>query len=109
METGTSPGRTPGEGERYRTLLEINNAIISNLTQGALFRAIAGTLRRVVPFDWSATFLHEPRGTSCASCRGVLPPLVLFPPWPRDARRRQPRGPLANPSSRSGRPLGRTL
>ncbi|HEY7676945.1 MAG TPA: sigma 54-interacting transcriptional regulator [Candidatus Methylomirabilis sp.] len=55
-----SPGRTPGEGERYRTLLEINNAIISNLTQEALFRAIAGALRRVVPFDRSAIFLHDP-------------------------------------------------
>jgi len=46
--------------ERYRTLLEINNAIISSLTREALFHAIAGALRRVVPFDRTAIFLHEP-------------------------------------------------
>jgi formate hydrogenlyase transcriptional activator len=46
--------------ERYRTLLEITNAIISNLTQEALFHAIAGALRRVVPFDRTAIFLHDP-------------------------------------------------
>ena len=47
--------------ERYRTLLEINNAIISNLTQGALFHAVAEALRRVVPFDRIAIFIHDPR------------------------------------------------
>jgi formate hydrogenlyase transcriptional activator len=48
-----------GEGVRYRTLLEINNALIANLTQEALFRAIAVALRRVVPFDRTAIFLHD--------------------------------------------------
>jgi formate hydrogenlyase transcriptional activator len=51
------PGVT---SERYRTLLEINNALISNLTQEALFHAIAGALRRVVPFERTAIFLHDP-------------------------------------------------
>jgi len=49
-----------GEADRYRTLLEINNALIANLTQAALFHAIAGALRRVVPFDRTAIFLHDP-------------------------------------------------
>jgi formate hydrogenlyase transcriptional activator len=49
-----------GPAERYRTLLEINNAIISNLTQDALFRAISQSLRRVVPFDRNAIFLYDP-------------------------------------------------
>ena len=49
-----------GETERYRTLLEINNASIANLTQDALFRAIAEAVRRVVPFDRTAVFLHDP-------------------------------------------------
>jgi hypothetical protein len=44
-----------GEAERYRTLLEINNAIISSLTRDALF-AIAQALRRIVPFDCTAVF-----------------------------------------------------
>jgi formate hydrogenlyase transcriptional activator len=50
-----------GESERYRTLLEINNALIANLTRDALFRAIADAVRRVVPFDRTAIFLHDPR------------------------------------------------
>ncbi len=46
--------------ERWRTLLEINNAIITNLSQGALLRSIADTLRRVVPFDRAAMTLYQP-------------------------------------------------
>ena len=49
-----------GETERNRTLLEINNALIANLTRDALFRAIAEAVRRVVPFDRTAVFLHDP-------------------------------------------------
>src|SRR6266851_1328311 len=49
-----------GETERYRTLLEINNALIANLTRDALFRAIAEAVRRVAPFDRTAIFLHDP-------------------------------------------------
>jgi formate hydrogenlyase transcriptional activator len=48
------------QAERYRTLLEINNALIANLTRDALFDAIAHALRRVVPFDRTAIFLHDP-------------------------------------------------
>ena len=33
---------------------------MANLTREALFRAIAGALRRVLPFDRTAIFLHEP-------------------------------------------------
>src|SRR5438132_13599422 len=55
------PGALPaGQTERYRTLLEINNALVANLTREALFQAIAGALRRVLPFDRTAIFLHEP-------------------------------------------------
>lgn len=58
MEERTSELRRAEE--RQRLLLEINNAIISNLTQEGLFHAIAGALRRVVPFDRTAIFLHDP-------------------------------------------------
>ncbi|HWC01564.1 MAG TPA: sigma 54-interacting transcriptional regulator [Methylomirabilota bacterium] len=44
---------------RYRTLLEVNNAIVSNLTRDTLLRAVADALRRVLPFDRSAIFLHD--------------------------------------------------
>jgi formate hydrogenlyase transcriptional activator len=46
--------------ERWRTLLEINNAIITNLSQEALLRSIAEALRRVVPFDRAALTLYLP-------------------------------------------------
>ena len=45
--------------ERYRALLGINNAIISNLTWEALFRAICTAVRRVMPNDRSAIFLVD--------------------------------------------------
>ena len=48
-----------GPSAAYDTLLEINNAIISNLTREALFHAIAAALRRVIAFDRTAVFLHD--------------------------------------------------
>ena len=62
-ENRPRPETGAGETERYRTLLEINNTLIANLTREALFRAIAEAVRRVVPFDRTAIFLHDP-GTS---------------------------------------------
>jgi len=52
--------RAAESAERSRTLLEINNAIITNLTREMLFQAVAGSLRRVLAFDRSAIFLHDP-------------------------------------------------
>ena len=46
--------------ERYRTLLEINNAIVSNLNQEDLLHAISSALRRVFPFDRAAFTLYVP-------------------------------------------------
>jgi formate hydrogenlyase transcriptional activator len=46
--------------ERERALLEINNAIISNLTQASLLQAIFHALRNAVPFDWCGIFLYDP-------------------------------------------------
>src|SRR5881296_1955434 len=60
MDTPPRPDATLGAAARYRTLLEINNAVISNLTQDALFHAIAQALRGVVAFDRTAVFLHDP-------------------------------------------------
>ncbi|RPH77669.1 MAG: hypothetical protein EHM88_17360, partial [Candidatus Rokuibacteriota bacterium] len=58
-----SPRSRPpvSDAERYRTLLEINNALISNLTREPLFGAIAAALHPVVPFDRTAIFLHDPQ------------------------------------------------
>ncbi|MBV8865840.1 MAG: sigma 54-interacting transcriptional regulator, partial [Acidobacteriaceae bacterium] len=46
--------------ERSRSLLEINNAIITSLSEEALLRSIAKALRRVVAFDSSALTLYLP-------------------------------------------------
>ncbi len=59
MDTPHELEGTAGEAARYRTLLEINNAVISSLTQETLFHAIARALRRVVTFDRTAMFLHD--------------------------------------------------
>jgi formate hydrogenlyase transcriptional activator len=59
MNEQSSAPRAAEETERYRTLLEINNALIANLTRDDLFRAIARAIRRVVPFDRTAIFLHD--------------------------------------------------
>jgi formate hydrogenlyase transcriptional activator len=45
---------------RHRTLLEINNAIVVNLERPALFEAVSRALQRVIPFDRSTLFLHDP-------------------------------------------------
>ena len=47
--------------ERYRTLLEINNAIVTNLNPEDLPRAISTALRRVIPFDRAAFTLYVPK------------------------------------------------
>src|SRR5437773_2308324 len=46
--------------QRKRTLLEINNAIINNLTQEALFVSAYDAIRSVVPFDRAAFLLYHP-------------------------------------------------
>jgi GAF domain-containing protein len=58
----TSGGKGVPEAERYRALLEINNAVVGNLTRETLFTAIAPALRRILPFERSAIFLHDPAG-----------------------------------------------
>jgi formate hydrogenlyase transcriptional activator len=50
-------GRT---AERYRTLLEINNAIITSLTQDSLLQALSKALRRVIPLDMAAFTIYDP-------------------------------------------------
>lgn len=57
MQHGQSAQLTPPrlpDAERHRTLLEISNALLSNLSREALFRAIAAALRRVVRFERSS-------------------------------------------------------
>jgi formate hydrogenlyase transcriptional activator len=46
--------------QRNHTLLEINNAIITNLTRDALFASCYEAIRRVIPFDRAAFLLYQP-------------------------------------------------
>jgi formate hydrogenlyase transcriptional activator len=47
--------------EWNRSLLQINNAIITNLTQQALLHSISETLLRVISFDRCAITLYQPQ------------------------------------------------
>jgi formate hydrogenlyase transcriptional activator len=46
--------------ERLQTLLEINNAIITNLTEEALLRSISDAVRAFIPFERCAITLYKP-------------------------------------------------
>jgi len=59
MDTPATPEGTAADAVRYRTLLEINNAVVSSLARDALFHAIAQALRHVIAFDRTAIFLHD--------------------------------------------------
>jgi formate hydrogenlyase transcriptional activator len=50
--------------EKNRILLQINNAIITNLTQQALLRSISEALHPVFPFDRCAITLYQPKRDS---------------------------------------------
>ncbi|HEX6615005.1 MAG TPA: sigma 54-interacting transcriptional regulator [Gemmatimonadales bacterium] len=52
--------RVERAAERHRTLLEINNAIITHLTRDALLHSVSETLRRIIPFDRAAFTLYNP-------------------------------------------------
>jgi formate hydrogenlyase transcriptional activator len=47
--------------ERLRTLLDINNAIVTKLTREELFTAISEVLRRVIKFDRLALSIYDPQ------------------------------------------------
>lgn len=50
--------------EQNRSLLQINNAIITNLTQQALLRSISEALQPVISFDRCAITLYQPERDS---------------------------------------------
>jgi formate hydrogenlyase transcriptional activator len=48
------------ERDRLRLLLEVNNALVSNLDLRELLKAIAACLRRVIRHDYTALALYDP-------------------------------------------------
>lgn len=61
---------------RERAILEINNAIMSNLTEGSLLEAISQALARIVAFDRAALALYVPETDQLRihALGGKLPP-----------------------------------
>jgi formate hydrogenlyase transcriptional activator len=60
-EIATLNTKVAHTADQLRTLLEINNAIITNLTEDALLRSISNALRPLVPFDRCAITLYKPQ------------------------------------------------
>src|SRR5215472_9157300 len=60
MENGRRNTEVLASAERYRTLLDINNAIITNLTQESLLHAICEALQKVLPVYRAALTLYDP-------------------------------------------------
>jgi formate hydrogenlyase transcriptional activator len=61
--------------EQNRSLLQINNAIITNLTQETLLRSISEALHRVISFDRCAITLYQPERDTLRflAVEGALP------------------------------------
>src|SRR5262245_10431615 len=59
-EEGVGNQASAAAADRYRTLLEINNAIITNLDQQNLFHEICEALRRVITCDKAGLALYDP-------------------------------------------------
>ena len=67
--------------ERYRTLLEINNAIITHLTPEALLRSVSEILRRVVPYSGAALTIYNPQNETFRylAMEGASPRITFEP------------------------------
>lgn len=59
-EIGNLSRKIARTADHLRTLLEINNALITNLSEEALLRAVSEAMRRVVPFDRAALTIYMP-------------------------------------------------
>jgi formate hydrogenlyase transcriptional activator len=59
-EIATLNTKVAHTADQLRTLLEINNAIITNLSEGALLRSISDAVRSLIPFDRCAIALYKP-------------------------------------------------
>ncbi len=78
--------------ERWRVLLQVNNAVVTFLDRGTLFEAIAGALREVIPFDRSALVLIDPIDGvfKVLGIAGPVPSPPIIPlgtEWPRHGSR----------------------
>ena len=77
MQQSHESAKVSASAERYRTLLEINNAIITNLTQDTLLHAICKALEQVIPVYRASITLYDPE-------REKLRILAISPDWTTD-------------------------
>ncbi len=77
MQQSHDSAKVSASAERYRTLLEINNAIITNLTQGTLLHAICKALEQVMPVFRASITLYDPE-------KEKLRILAISPRWNLD-------------------------
>jgi len=78
--------------ERWRVLLQVNNAVVTCLDRDTLFDAIAGALRGVIPFDRAALVLDDPvegvfKVLGVAGPVPSPPSIPLGTEWPRRGSR----------------------
>ena len=78
--------------ERWRVLLQVNNALVTCLDREALLEAIAGALRGVIPFDRAALILGDPvdgdfRILRIAGSDPLPPDIPRKTVWPRQGSR----------------------
>jgi formate hydrogenlyase transcriptional activator len=78
--------------ERWRVLLEVNNAVVSCLDRDSLFAAVAGALRGVIPFDRASLVLEDASDGVLKTLfvAGPVPSSSLIPigtAWPREGSR----------------------
>jgi formate hydrogenlyase transcriptional activator len=78
--------------ERWRVLLQVNNAVVTCLDREKLFEAIAGALRSVIPFDGAALVLNDPAAGDfkVMGLAGLVPKPPVIPlgtAWSRQGSR----------------------
>ncbi len=78
--------------ERWRVLLQVNNAVVTCLDRGTLLQAIADALRGVIPYDRMALVLDDPidGGLKVLAVAGPVPSPPVIPVltvWPRQGSR----------------------
>ncbi|HJQ96927.1 MAG TPA: sigma 54-interacting transcriptional regulator [Candidatus Polarisedimenticolaceae bacterium] len=77
--------------QRWRVLLQVNNAVVTCLDREALFQAIADALRGVIPFDRAALILDDPAEEVFRVLRvdgqEQLPAITPENTWPREGSR----------------------
>jgi len=78
--------------ERWRVLLQVNNAVVTCLDRETLFTAIAEALRDEIPFDRAALVLDDPqegvfRVQGLAGAVPSPPAIPLATVWPRAGSR----------------------